>query len=504
MKKIYALALLLCLYAVGYSQLNCSTFTQRDAQKTALFLWLPTYTGCADEPTYAISYRPASGGAWTNVSNPFYVPAGGPYDSFFFFGLTACTEYEVRVQVFCERVYVGECTGLFMTEGCEELDCNDVNIGNIGTTTADITLTNQSGCADPVTGDITYELRLKKGSDPWGSWNQSQTQGTINLTGLDACTDYEYEIRLICNGAPTTICSGSFKTECGSCNDITATNIGDNSADIVLDGFDDCRDGGVLEYEIRYRESGGAWTTLSNQSTSGNIHSLTGLDDCTVYEYEVTVKCNGEEVTCSGSFTTTGCETKPCDGVTVPYVNDNLAYIQFTGFEDCQLNWGGYTVRYWLYNHSTGQWTWFSHNLGQNFFAIQNLDPCTEYTVELEILCDGVWSNVCTVTFTTTGDCLGSGGGGGSSGKAAFNETAVSAFPNPFENALTLEFGLQSSQEVTIVLHDMLGKEVYHHSGSFQAGLNQIDIDGQDLPAGILFYTILSGKDRKTGRVVKQ
>ena len=130
---------------------------------------------------------------------PFYFPAGGTPTGFFFFGLSACSEYNVRVRVYCDGVYVGECIDTFETEGCEELDCQDVAVTNVGTTTADITLSNQSGCADPVTGDIIYSLRYKKSTDSWGAWSQGQTTGTINLTGLDACTDYDYEIRLICN-----------------------------------------------------------------------------------------------------------------------------------------------------------------------------------------------------------------------------------------------------------------------------------------------------------------
>lgn len=502
MKRFFVLTLLLCLFGTGFSQLDCTTFTKRDAQKTALFLWLPTYTGCAAEPTYDIDYRPAMGGAWTSI-NPFYIPNGGPYDSFFFFGLSACTEYEVRVEVFCQGVSVGTCTDFFRTDGCEELDCNDVTLGNVGTTTADITLTNQAGCTDPVTGEITYEMRVKKSSDSWGAWGQGQTTGTINLTGLDACTDYDYEIRLICNGAPTTVCSGSFTTDCGDCSGITVTNIGDNSADIILDGFDDCRDGGNLGYDLRYRESGGVWTTLSNQVTSGNIYTLTGLNDCMLYEYEVIIKCNGQEVTCSGSFTTTGCEVKPCDGVTIPFVNDNLAYVLFTGFEDCQLFWGGYTVRYWLYNHTTMQWTWNSSNLGQNYFVLQNLDPCTEYTVELEILCGKVWSNVCTVTFMTTGDGCRVANAGNDM-QSILDQTPISAFPNPFAEGMTLEFGLAEAGEVSIVLQDMMGKTVYRSNDNYQSGINRVKIDGQNFPAGILFYTVETATEKKTGRVVKQ
>lgn len=503
MKRFYVLALLMCLTSFGYTQLDCSTFTLRDAKETALFLYLPTYTGCSTEPTYEISYRPDVGGPWVNVTQVFYYPYGSPANSFFFFGLDACTDYDVRVKVFCNGVEVGECIETFSTKGCAELDCNDVSLGNIGTTTADITLSNQAGCADLQTGEITYKLRYKKSADSWGPFVTGQTtSGVINLTGLDACTDYDYEIRLICNGAPTTICAASFTTLCGSCSGITAANIGDTSADILLNGFDDCKDGGALNYDFRYRESGGSWISSTGQVNSTGMISLTGLSLCTIYEYEITVKCNGEEVLCSGSFTTTGCEVYPCSGVDVPYHTNTLAYIRFTGFEDCE-RFGGYSVEYWLINNTTGAAVWNSSSLGQNFFVLQNLDPCTEYTVELTIICDGIPSNMCPVTFTTDGPCLTSGSGAVKK-NAASDEKAVSAFPNPFTNELTLEFGMEMADEVTIRLHDVLGKEVYRTSGNFQSGLNRFVVKGENLPSGLLFYSLTSGSMKKSGRVIKQ
>lgn len=505
MKRFYILALLMCLSSIGYSQMDCTTFTARDAKETALFLYLPTYTGCSTEPTYDIDYRVANvGGSWTNVSTVFFYPNSGPYDSFFFFGLTACTDYEVRVKVYCNGVYVGECIDVFSTKGCAELDCGDVSVTNVGSTTAEITLSNQAACAD-INGDISYEMRYKKSADSWGAFTAATTQGTISLSGLDACTDYDYELRVICNGAPTTICSGSFTTECGSCSGISVTNIGDNSADITLNGFDDCKDSGVLGYDIKYRKAGGAWITLTSQTSSTGIHSLTGLENCSNYEYEITIKCNGEEAVCSGSFTTTGCEVYPCDGVTAPFVNSTLAYIQFTGFEDClRFGGSGYTVSYWLHNLTTGATpVWNSSNLGQNLFVLQNLDPCTEYMIELSILCDGVYTPPCTLTFTTTGPCLTSDPGGEVKKTNLLSDTPVSAFPNPFTRDLTLEFGMEVAQEVTVVLHDMLGKEVYRHTGLYTAGMNRLAIEGENLPSGLLFYTFRTATMKKSGRVVK-
>ncbi|HHG85721.1 MAG TPA: T9SS type A sorting domain-containing protein [Bacteroidetes bacterium] len=146
-------------------------------------------------------------------------------------------------------------------------------------------------------------------------------------------------------------------------------------------------------------------------------------------------------------------------------------------------------------------WTHYSVNLGQNYFALLNLDPCTQYTVELAIRCNKVYSNVCTVTFTT-GGCLKPGDG---PKKTVFNETPVVAFPNPFSEKLTLEFGIEEAGEVTVVLHDLLGKELYRHTGRYGAGnTHQLSIDGQHLPTGLLFYTLETPAGRKTGRVIKQ
>jgi len=493
---------MLGFFMTSFAQVDCSTYELRDAKETALFLWLPTTTGCAGTISYDIDFRPASGGFWQSV-NPFYSPYGNP-TSFAFFGLTACTEYEVRVRVLCDGTQIGECIDTFRTEGCPELDCNDVNIANVTTTTADLIVTNQTACADPTSGEFVYHYRLRKTSDPWpAGYTSGISTGTIPLTGLDACTEYEYEIYLNCGGLPTTVCTGTFTTLCGTCSGITVTNIGETSADIVLNGFDDCRDGGVLGFDLRYREAGGNWVTLNGLTSAGSIYNLIGLTACTVYQYEITIKCNGQEITCDGSFNTIGCEVIPCDGVTVPYVGENIAFVQWTGFEDCQ-KFGTYTIRYEIYNHTTMQWIINTVNVGQNYIPFQNLDPCTEYTVRIAIECDGILGKFCEVTFTTGGDCLVSGGGSGSRKMAAFNQTQVNVFPNPFRQEVNLEFGLNATEEVTVVLHDMMGREIYRHVGTYGAGLQRVAIDGQELPTGILFYTVQAGEETLSGRIVKQ
>ncbi|MBA7573580.1 hypothetical protein ES708_15378 [subsurface metagenome] len=69
------------------------------------------------------------------------------------------------------------------------------------------------------------------------------------------------------------------------------------------------------------------------------------------------------------------------------------------------------------------------------------------------------------------------------------------AYPNPATSSTTLEFNLNESADVYLVVRDVIGKTVYEMSGSYSAGNQTIHFDTSDLVTGI--YTcqlIVDGK----------
>jgi hypothetical protein len=71
------------------------------------------------------------------------------------------------------------------------------------------------------------------------------------------------------------------------------------------------------------------------------------------------------------------------------------------------------------------------------------------------------------------------------------NELYLQAFPNPFNPTTTLAFNLQSSSDVELVVHDVLGREVMRENlGLLAAGQHSFLVDGSEWASGIYFATL--------------
>ncbi len=74
--------------------------------------------------------------------------------------------------------------------------------------------------------------------------------------------------------------------------------------------------------------------------------------------------------------------------------------------------------------------------------------------------------------------------------------------PNPFSGLTTLEFGLADAANVTLSIHDLLGREVMRmDEGSFAAGDHSITIDGSTLLSGSYEYTLIAGQKNYVGKL---
>jgi hypothetical protein len=77
---------------------------------------------------------------------------------------------------------------------------------------------------------------------------------------------------------------------------------------------------------------------------------------------------------------------------------------------------------------------------------------------------------------------------------------SISASPNPANETVQLNYSLPQNGQVSIVLRNMLGQDVFVQSKSEQPGFNQCIINLSNLPSGIYFYEL----NYKGARVVKR
>lgn len=129
---------------------------------------------------------------------------------------------------------------------------------------------------------------------------------TFALSNLTACTDYWFLAQSICDGETSDWSDTLFFSTDGCCEpptDIVISNIGDNSADIEW--------GSVLAastYEIEWQVSGDAnWTLETGINTTS--FTLSNLEPCTDYSFQIYTNCNGTSVgpTTEFNFSTVGC-----------------------------------------------------------------------------------------------------------------------------------------------------------------------------------------------------
>jgi len=75
--------------------------------------------------------------------------------------------------------------------------------------------------------------------------------------------------------------------------------------------------------------------------------------------------------------------------------------------------------------------------------------------------------------------------------------------PNPFQYQTDIRFEIFEMQNVTLRISDSKGKLIsVLHDGMLDAGQHRFTFDGNHLPVGMYFYTLVAGGEIKTGKIV--
>lgn len=78
-------------------------------------------------------------------------------------------------------------------------------------------------------------------------------------------------------------------------------------------------------------------------------------------------------------------------------------------------------------------------------------------------------------------------------------------YPNPFNPATTITFTLKRTGPTTLMVYDVLGREVATLvDGELQAGNHSINFSGGQLASGVYFYRVISGSFAETKKMILQ
>jgi len=135
-------------------------------------------------------------------------------------------------------------------------------------------------------------------------------------------------------------------------------------------------------------------------------------------------------------------------------------------------------------DNAGGSWSEFSDGLDPSFaYAYIRVDPVDTCRLFMSTSSHSVWS----YTRTPTGMIV-------DHSTLPLNIT-LQNYPNPFNSATTIEFALPEAGDVSLVIYDILGREVARPvSGYREAGNHSATVDMGDAGSGVYFYRLATSE----------
>ena len=273
---------------------------------TATVSWVPT----GNESAWNVEYKPSNSSTWTvepTTSNPHIL-----------YGLTASTNYDIRVQADCGDELSAYRDGSFSTAGCEvseqcpfEFVLTDgfgdgwngaaLNVMQNGVTVATMTVPASESTA-------TYQLALCDSSTITLTWTSGSYDSECSFVIYNAVSDAVYTSGSLNSGTITTFTADCTMPSCAKPYNLTVTNVGATSATVGWTVL-----GTESAWNVEYKPANSStWIT---EPTTSNPHVLYGLTASTAYDVRVQADCGGGDLSDwrEGSFQT------QCDLTSLPY-----------------------------------------------------------------------------------------------------------------------------------------------------------------------------------------
>ena len=481
-----------------------------------------------------LRWRAAEAADWTEVSS-----VTSPYT---FEGLLGCTDYELQLRAFCSSDTLDYGVTLrFKTDGCCEAP-GLFSIDAVGDSSATFSWSS-------VLAATSYQIQLNvAGTEVFSQFDAPGTVVEIPA-GLLACSDYEVQIKTLCENSETEfgIVYPFATTGCGPCRDLTYCPPIDLNAseewiqEVLIDTFQfvsGANDsyGNFTTSPGIVLEQGGAYPMLlipgfaaSNFQEYFKIWIDYGKDG--VFGDDDLVFDAGDSVT----DTLVATLNIPADAVLgstrlrvlmqyqqAPNAcvsgNDNYGEVEDYCVEilpaaTCRtpvnldidvtgnvagIAWEsvGAAIGYIVQYKKQGAEIWTDESVTDNFLMLENLDSCQTYEVQLQSVCAAdisVFSD--TLRFST--DCI----------NAEKNVPAVlgklEIRPNPFHTKIQLTLTTPATQEVVLVeVLTPFGQRIeQRYLENLNPGKHGIELDLAALPSGV-YWVRLRGVNGET--VAKQ
>ncbi|MEQ9425565.1 MAG: fibronectin type III domain-containing protein [Cyclobacteriaceae bacterium] len=474
-----------------------------------------SWGAAAGAERYQLQFRVSGSAFWNTID-------GLTGTNFTATGLQAGTSYQFRVRTVCntDATLTSAYSAIreFSTLG-EPFCDTPINV------TASVTGQSVLFAWTASTEAEYYHVRFRlKNTTAWTNSNAVGNQ--LNVGGLAAGAQYEYQIRSVCDQDPffaspfTSI--ATLTTDGLPCvaPSASVSNVSNTTADVSWAGV-----GTATSYEYRYRPSGAsAWTIETTENLSIQLSDLFAGTD---YQFRIKSICSaGVTSDLSGliTFTTTGASScdEPVD-LTVDNTTQSAA----------SLSWVGDELSYDVQYRSFGSPEWITvTGFNSATATLTNLTASEEYEWRVRSICSvdrslkSGYSVISTFTTTTaasvditTSKKKGNGSsvdgsnteeisapesvsdiitaGNGEDGSDLKDQLAVpfyelTLYPNPFSERINIALRADTDANVTIEVFDIAGDRVSEvFAGLVMANqISEYEFVGMQLPDGVYLISI--------------
>ena len=438
-----------------------------------------------------------SGVTWTSVIK------GNQSTSFSITGLNASTTYYWRVRSNCSSTSSsGYSTGSFTTLAA--ITCNaptSLNTTSITSSGATVSWTAVSGA---LSYDVDYSL---SGQNLWTSAATATTSISVNITGLNSSTAYDWRVRSNCNSTSSSgYSTGSFTTlaaiTCNAPTNLSTTSVTGSGATVSWTAVS-----GALSYDMQYGgSSSGPWTTINTASISVNI---TGLSASTPYYWQVRTNCaSGSSVYTASQFATiaAGCidQLEPNNTLGTAKaisigtnVNAEIAsstdvdyYIFSTSGsqKNVKVTLTNLPANYnlALYNSKGNQLAISNNSSISNEAVVYNNNKAATYYVKVYGATSSDYSSTkCYTLQVLTASTTFTSTIAGIINNTAIYNAGLKLYPVPASSTITISFDAPAIGKATITIINQLGQEVYVKQVDISRGNNVYGINVAKLASGL-------------------
>ena len=456
------------------------------------------WTPGGDETSWNVEYKESSDATWTMVTSSTA--------SYQLTGLTAGTNYNVRVQADCGDETSQYLTASFSTPLCDVADqCTYTFVltdgyGD-GWNGASLTVkqnnevvsvleANNHGGGNVASVD-TVTVNLCDGASTSLEWTSGtyDDEAGFSLIGPDGTQIYTiddmetyttYTFTTDCSGSGPVITDPTVATVAASAIEQTTATLNasitnPDNVTITAKGF---------EWKAT---TGGTYTQIAGTGTGNTFTAnLSGLTPNTGYTYKAFITFNGTTVYGNEmTFTTLEQGVEPCD-VPTGLTASNITKESFDVTWNNNANVSNWNIRY---RQQNGQWT--SATSSTNQYSVTGLAAETIYEVQVQANCGNNnlsdWSELLSVT--TLVDGINS-----------YLLNSIALYPNPANDVVNVECTMNNVQCLGIEVFDVFGKLI----NTVNVTENTTRINVSSLANGMYFVRVTTNEGAVTKSFVKK